>query len=287
MVNLIQTIGLIGSTGNLGKVVYNQLIENGFKVELIGRNFSESNNGRLIPFENIEFRRDQKIDLVINLSNYYTPMPKGEDFERMKDSILGVAEAIAKFNKGKNVPIVSASTYFQYCPNTLQPWSLYSELKSEAQYVLTQHAIDMNFCFSDFVLFDNYGGGRKDKFLDIAIKSINATSPIPATFGEQVVNLAHVCDISSAIVNESKKLLSCREPIIQFFDLRSDETFTLREIARLIETIAGKRPNIRWGALPYREKEVFQLWTTGLERPAGWVPQERVSDYISDVASEQ
>ena len=275
-----KTIALIGATGNLGKVVHSKLEVNGYRVLSIGRPNKVNVEGSINPFEGIEIDGGVNPDLIINLSNFYTPHPSGPDFGAMKNSIVGVAQAIVNFNSGLARPIISASTYFQYAPKPLSPWSEYSKLKSEAQSIFISNSKSNENSFTDFVLFDTYGGDRKDKFLDIALNSLNSSEPISATLGDQLINLSHVNDLASAVVTEAELLLQAKNSGSRIYQLKSENTYTLQKLAELISDVTEKVPNIAWGALPYREKEVFEIWDTRLEMPPYWNPHESLEEYI-------
>ena len=277
------TIALIGYKGNLGKAIDIELNKRGFNVVRIGRTGDLGTQNHLTPNESINLQSGLRASAIINLANYYTPAPDGPDFERMKDSIVGVAKAIAQFNKKLRVPLISASTYFQFSPKTEAPWSDYVLYKNQARELLSDRAISDDFTFTDFILFDNYGGERKSKFFDLAVESLNTGSILPATCGEQVVNLAHIEDIVDAIIQELNLLLRNSSTIQNTYELRSSETYSLKELALLIESNSGRSLNINWCAIPYREREVFNLWDTGFSAPPTWIQKWNVSSYIKSL----
>ena len=273
-------VALIGFTGNLGQIVHSRLLDEGVEVQLIGRKGNNLADGWLIPFEGIETINDLTPEVIINLSNFYSPNPQGPDYEKMKDSIVGVASAIAKYNQSHAISVISASTYFQYCPKEMSPWSTYAQLKSDAQNLLISESDKLGVKFTDYVLYDNYGGSRRDKFLDIALQALFSEKPIPATNGEQIVNLTHIEDIASAIVSETHKNRVKAENDVRIFQLQSSETYSLKGLSLFISEVTSIEPNIAWGSLPYREKEIFQSWDTGLKNPASWIPKHALRDYI-------
>lgn len=273
---------LVGSRGNLGKVVSQLLESRGYEVIAVARHGKGDGSAELVPFVGINFQSNEIPDVVINLANYYTAFPTGPDYNLMKDSILGVATAIANYSQKTAVPVVSASTYFQYCPKNLNPWSEYALLKSKAQELLLNFSEKYSFGFTDFVLFDNYGGDRKSKFFDLALESSMSNLPLQATEGEQIVNLTHIKDHATAFVEESVRLVLTRSNSSNIYQIKSTDTYTLRNLVSFIEGISGKKLNISWGVIPYREREVFEIWNTGLENPPSWMPNYKLEKYVRD-----
>lgn len=279
-------IGLIGATGNLGSSFVQKFKElTGSSLEIIGRpdkpskNFNISQEG-LIQTENGLFP-----NIIVNLSNYYVPNPNFEQANKMRKTILGVADAISKTIDEAGCSVISASTYFQYCPIELRPWSHYSALKSESKMVIESAATHHGTKFTDFVLYDNYGGKNRNKFIDLLEESLRSGLEIACTEGEQLMNLTHVSDLATAMVFEVIELDKAEQSGVRTYELRSDFTISLRELVRKAETASGKRANINWGAIPYREKEVFDLWQTGLNKPPYWKQSINFETYIKEIFS--
>jgi hypothetical protein len=65
-------------------------------------------------------------------------------------------------------------------------------------------------------------------------------------------------------------------------ELKSSYNRTLRGIVDDINEMLDVSLNVNWGGLPYREKEVFEPWNTGLTTPEWWNPK---SGFITWVAA--
>ena len=64
------------------------------------------------------------------------------------------------------------------------------------------------------------------------------------------------------------------------FRLKGIHTFKLRGLAGLVLSVLNISPLIKWGANPYRPKEVFNLWEATYKSPKYWSPKDQLSDYI-------
>ena len=277
-------VGLLGSTGNLGSVFLREInevsVKSNFTLRKIGRagklskDFNITNEG-FITSEEGDFP-----NVIVNLSNSYFPNPAPEQILEMESSILGVANAISNAIRESGCSVVSASTYFQYCPNEHRPWSHYSELKSVAKEIVRTTAESCGTNYTDFVLYDNYGGLKRSKFIDFLERSLLYGEKIDCTEGQQVLNLTHVSDLATAFISEVDELIKVQGKGNQTYELKSNFTVNLRDLVLKAERASGRRASINWGAIPYREREVFELWETGFNCPSGWKPKIEFESYI-------
>jgi dTDP-4-dehydrorhamnose reductase len=273
---------VVGSTGNLGAVVMRVLQKMEVEVQPVIKQVGLDPEFVIIPFKGIFSSNNRLPDVIVNLSNSYFPSPSQEEREKMRESILGVAVAIANSASVWRASIISFSTYFQYAPREHSPWSAYSSLKTQAQSILINESMKSDVSLSDFVLYDTYGGSRKSKFFDLALESQIRNQVMDASLGEQVVNLSHVEDIAETVAKEIFLLIETREKHeIRISELRSSTTLSLRSLVDEINSVSGKQLAINWGRLPYRKKEVFQLWESGLPTPQIWKPSRDLRSYIS------
>ena len=273
---------IVGSTGNLGAVVMRILLKMGVDAVPVHKVGTLDPEFAIIPFDGIYSSTNRSPDLVINLSNFYSSNPSIKDLERMRESIVGVAVAVAKSVSKWRVPVISFSSYFQYAPFENSPWSTYSSLKSEAQDIFISESQNSQISFSDFILYDTYGGARKNKFFDLALQCQILGQTLDASLGEQVLNLTHIEDIAEFVSNQVFMLTNNHEGArTGIFELRASRTLTLRDVVKEIDSVSGEKLEVRWGALPYRTREVFQLWETGLPTPPDWKPVRDLRSYIS------
>lgn len=280
MVNTLPNILIIGCTGNLGSLVLELLHNSNFPIRCTKRLGESAVDPTIIPFKGFRNLQDFEPNIVLNLANYYSQDTSLSSINKMNDSITGVATAIARENIKWKAKIITVSSYFQYCPEEFKPWSLYSELKSEALQILDKSSRSINTQLVNFILYDNYAGKNKKKFFDLLIKSVAMKQSLDATFGEQVINLTDINNIATAIVQECSFSLNLHDNHFVTYDLKGIHTFKLRELAGLVSSVLNISPLIKWGAIPYRPKEVFNLWETTYKPPRYWSPKDQLSDYI-------
>jgi nucleoside-diphosphate-sugar epimerase len=255
----VKNILLIGKTGNLGFEINKYFEEKNYKVFSAVRNPISPDDFLIKPNESINLPKDMKIDLIINAANRYYVDPEPEEVLQMHDSIIGIAQSIYLSNF--SCPIIYFSSYLQYLPDEMQPWSDYTIIKSKATEIFNTYGKDRRTVTLELVLYDNYGGKRKDKFFDLAIDSAMKQTDLQATRGETVVNLTHVFDIvkslESSIISD---LFNSINHINHSYSIYSADLHSLKHLVDLIEEVLKVRVPVKWGAIPYRGKEVFEFY---------------------------
>ena len=262
----------IGTGGNLG----DYFVKNSRYRHFISSTVRESEPTRdfsLITWDKIHLPEKYRPDLIINFANSYYPSPNMAELRNMQDAIVGVAHSIFNTNRIFSAPIIAFSSYFQYAPIEMQPWSQYSILKDESFRIYD----GMDSTKIELTLRDNFGGKRKNKFFDLALLANKNGSQLNANPGESIINLLHLSDICDGIDTVIENLLHGANSA--HFEFKARESHTLRELVRLIDEVSLKETSVKWGTYPYREKEVFEEWDCA-PTPPGWSPKLDLADYI-------
>lgn len=274
-----KSILIIGSSGNLGSELTPLLTQN--------YNVYTPNRNQFNSWLRIEKNSDSGVlpsglspDLILNLATYYSPKPSDLELLKMNNSIVGVAEKLSELNQVWNAPIVGISSYFQFAPKMFQPWSEYSEMKKKASDILRQSCATVQKDFTELVLHDNFGGGRKTKFLDILVDSYRSGNKLQATPGFSILNLVSILNLSQGISNVIESMLMNPTSGSTIYGIHSRRSWTLRALDQHISQITGLKSNVQWGALPYREKEVFEEWEKQ-NLPASWIEDDHaIESYV-------
>ena len=189
----MKNILLIGSHGNLGAEIKKYLNTEDYLVFVTSKKNSSDGKIYFDGTKPLILPKNLKIDLIINAANEYHVSPNHEETSSMRNATTGIAKNILLSNL--SCPILFFSSYLQYLPSELQPWSDYTMMKSEAVEILKEYGKSRKVTTVEITLYDNYGGERKNKFFDLALDSITSKKTLKATDGESVVNLTHIKDI--------------------------------------------------------------------------------------------
>lgn len=255
----MKNILLIGKTGNLGFEINKYFEEKNYKVFSAVRNPTSQYEFLIKPNEPINLPKNTKIDLIINAANRYYVDPNPEEVLQMHDSIIGIAQSIYLSNL--SCPIIYFSSYLQYLPDEMQPWSDYTIIKSNATEIFNSYGKDRRTVTLELVLYDNYGGRRKGKFFDLAIDSAMKQTSLQATRGETVVNLTHVFDIVKSLESSiTSDLFNSINNKNHSYSIYSADSHSLKNLVALIEEVLKVRVTVTWGAIPYRKKELFEFY---------------------------
>jgi nucleoside-diphosphate-sugar epimerase len=275
----MRNILLIGSTGNLGSAVKRYLESKEYIVYCAVRKPIYEKEILVSAFEPILLPKGVTIDLIINASNKYYINPEFNQVIQMSETILGLSKSILQSNF--TCPIVYFSSYLQFLPDEFQPWSIYTEMKSESSEIMLEYGSDRKSKVFEIVLYDNYGGKRKNKFFDLALSAAISQKLLPATKGESVLNLTHINDIVSNLevfIREDSLYIS--SGYNHSYSIYSSDTFNLKELSKYIENILGVKVPIVWDAIPYRDKEVFKFYNSKPLLP-NFIQNIHLKDYIA------
>jgi nucleoside-diphosphate-sugar epimerase len=251
-----------GSRGVIGQEVCKLLADAGFKVtgsRRIHQGQSKLPEVVLDPWTTIE-TFGAKFDAIIHLAGEYSNDLGLSRQSSIFNSNLGLAASISELLVSQPVPVIAVGSYFESAMKENQPWSYYSISKIAARNLLvrgcTRSQVQLDYVF----LYDTYGGSRnRMKFIDQLVNAYDQGLSLPASFGEQVLNLTHVADVAGFLVNLLSKPKNYTWQI-RYSQIKSDETYTLREIAKIAQETFGYEIEIHWGDFPYRDREVFRLW---------------------------
>ena len=275
MINVL----LIGASGNLGSVIEKFLKFNGYQVYRGVKTLNTPQDILIKEFEEIIIPKQVSIDLIINASNRYFVNANRQQVDLMQSAIIGITTSITKTHIG--CPVLFFSTYLQYLDAKTQPWSSYTELKTRSTDMIRSFSKETSIKALELVLYDNYGGQRKNKFFDLAIDSVSTGNKLLATPGDSILNLTYIWDIVNSLreILDKDSILS-KEEGLKTFSIYSEDTYTLRNLVSIIEEISGKTVPIQWGAEPYRSKEVFEFSPVIPIFPT-FVQTKSVVEYIS------
>jgi nucleoside-diphosphate-sugar epimerase len=251
-----KVIVLIGSKGNIGKVLLDKLHASKFEIATIESSASLDTLYSL-----------KSASLIINSANRYFPNPTEDQILLMEHSIIGLAESIVKEAARLNCPILHLSSYFQYPPKELAPWSKYSEFKNRAVALYQNASNEIGISNFEVVLYDNYGGTRGGKILDLLIESGKKKLAIETTGGESILNHSYIGDIADALKNMIEEIFTLKDKTVLKWQLRGPNDYTLKQLDGMIMNALGHPTKVIWGAKPYRKKEVFEIWNCAQNWP--------------------
>lgn len=223
-----------------------------------------------------------KPDAVIHLASYYVFDHKPEEIDILIESNLKVGMYLLESMKLKGVKyLINTGTSFEHFgKGESEVVNLYAATK-QAFGNLCKYYCDAGYIKAVSIkLFDTYG--EKDprkKLLSLLKDNLRTKKELLLSPGEQMIDIVHVEDVIKAYQMVLEQLPTYEESYLEF-GLSNNQRCSLKELVSLVEKIAGEKTNIKWGARPYRDREVMSPWKT-FSPPPGWKPQITLEEGIS------
>lgn len=202
-------------------------------------------------------------DIVLHLATVTTSRNDTEIIHPMISANIefGVLllDALSKCNNMKLFVNTGSFAEFRYGEGKYDNAYLYSASKTAFRAFLDYYSSLCNFKYINAIPYTVYGGKMTVKrLIDYICESLNAPNPVNMSGGEQILDFVHVHDVASffvqAITNFDKTVQMNNGENIH---LGTGIGHSIREVAGIIENEIGKKANINWGALPYRERDIM------------------------------
>lgn len=181
---------------------------------------------------------------------------------------------------GKRRPIVFCGTYWQHSlpDGSYQPNSFYAATKTAFEDIADYYHTVLGQPVLGLKFYDTFGvADLRRRAVDLIINALGADTPLRFSSGTQEVLPLFVDDAADAILR-AVNLLERGEHLALTYGAPGPERLSLRQLAALVESRAGKSANIDWGALADRAHEVRKPFA--LAPLPGWTPKVGLSEGI-------
>ena len=272
----MKTILVTGATGVLAKCFISKFASQ-FRIISGVRKPTQPNSIQVDSWT--EIQSQVKIEAIVHFAGKYLVDDSPLSTQLVHDATVGTATALANFCKAHRTPLLALGSYFELAPLNMQPWSHYAIAKQEAAEILeavsTDHGIPMRYLYT----YDTYGQDfSRKKIVDVLLDP--KTVALELSPGRQKLNLTHESDFVEGIKLALEDLYSEGRTFEKLQIRNNSDEFTLREIAETVNSFRSKKIDLKFGAKPYRSKEVFEVWDCA---PAvqGWLPKTQFQDFVS------
>lgn len=288
-------IFLTGATGFIGKhLVEKMKHENQITINLYGNEtspFSSDVSTYKIDEANInkdiEYFKYECFDGIIHLASLYLNVHEPVQATRLIDSNVRFSTHVIECAVRANVSwFINTGTYWQHYNNSnYNPVNLYAASK-QAFECISRYYVETNLIrFNTLKLSDTFGpNDTRPKIFNIWERIAHSGETLEMSGGEQLIDISYIDDVISAFYLLAEHLQN-KNPQIQngqYFAVKAEKRYSLKELALLFEEVTGLKLNIKWGARPYKEREVMHPWENGISVP-GWNPSKTISEGISQM----
>ena len=260
---------LLGSTGFLGKNLYQEFTQNGFEVICPVRVKKRIHTKLLLP--NCD---SAKFDFIVNAAGYYSRSNNPIQIFKLRSGNYKLIRQIANFRKKYGGCLISFGSYFEHCPRN-------SNLRKTPYYFYKRkgfNEIRKSALLSDsptfyIYLYDTYGfGDRRGKVLDLIIQEFKSGRfPALKTPSQSInwTNSYDVCKDLMLLIENYKKYSTSN---LNEFQIRSKDEYFLLDFVHLLE--AKLNGIYKWESTSENHRKF--LWDCAPDLPSS-KGRERVS----------
>ena len=266
---------ITGATGFIGQNLLPQLCSVCPDVEVLTLNRSVEKAELLFPqdrFTNFVHTSADNWDMVRafnpNIVIHLAALSTADNDIRIIDSLIAsnITYGVQLLSVLSNCPslklFVNTGSFAEYRLGVQQFDSayLYSATKTAFRTFLNYYAGLYAFKYITAVPYTVYGGNPTVKrLMYYIIESLDAPAAIEMTGGEQILDFIQVDDISRFLIYVIQNHCSfCMlEKNGEDFHLGTGRGTTVREVAKIIESVSKRRCNINWGARAYRDRDTM------------------------------
>lgn len=269
----MKNILVSGGTGFIGQNLVQKLVDNGQHVTVIVRPNSDISllgdlrkkielavyDGTYSSLDNC-FRK-KHFECIFHLATCFIAKHEPRDIDEMIESNIsfGVKLAEAATRNGVKKFINTASNWQFYHSEDYRPLNLYAAMKQAFEDTLVYYADTQQLRVASVILFDTYSeNDSRKKLIPLLLRQKSGESPVKLSAGEQVMDLTHVNEIAEALLR-AQGLLVPSAPPYQRYIASSGRALPLKQVIQQLCKDHKLTPEIDWGSVPYREREVFEV----------------------------
>jgi UDP-glucose 4-epimerase len=287
-----------GGNGYLGSFLVKSLKSKGAEVFIVSKNVVETDysfNVDLSNFENLnkiisEIQPDIVYHLAANIS-------RERDFsifeEMLNDNVLGTFNLIKALQNTNYQHFIFTSTSEIYGNNESPfhenqipaPVSPYSLTKVMAENLIKTYHTQVQKNYTILRLFNFYGENMSESFfITQLINTLKRNEDFPMTLGDQSRDFLYIEDVISAMILSAENTNAQNET----FNVCRGKGDKINELANSIAIKMGKLENLKLGALPYRNNEIWEMIgdASKIKESLGFVPKYSLFDGISKILSQ-
>ena len=287
-----QQVALVtGATGFVGSHLARRLVREGWQVHIISRE-----NSRLLDAPEFDKMTKHiyagtsesmiaavaqvKPDVVFHLASLFLAQHKSNEVESLiQSNVLFGNQLLEAMKINEITRIINTGTSWQHYNNDdYNPVCLYAATKQAFEAVLEYYIQACGIKAITLKLFDTYGpDDPRPKLFHLLNKAATSGETLDMSGGEQLIDLVHIDDVTEAYLIAAQRLIECMAQQHECYAVSSGHPMPLRDLVKLYSEVTGNAIQVKWGAEPYRFREVMKAWTGG-DSIEGWQPKLALAD---------
>ncbi|MEK6748711.1 MAG: NAD(P)-dependent oxidoreductase [Pseudomonadota bacterium] len=283
---------LTGATGFVGSNVARRLVKEGWDVHILVRLESDlSQIQDIISYVGIHYYvgitstlvnqiKEINPSVVFHMASLYLANHKSDDIENLVSSnVLFSVQLVEAMAVNGCTQLVNTGTSWQHFNEGDQcPVNLYAATKQAFEDILFFYNRTTHIKSITLKLFDTYGPrDNRKKIISILRDAAMSGDMLDMSPGEQKIDLVYIDDVVEAYVIAAHRLQEKLVRDYECYSVCSGTLVSLRDLVSIASKTFGKLINVRWGARPYRVREVMEPQVDG-QRLSGWVPRKTLEE---------
>ncbi len=280
----VQRAFITGGTGFVGRHLARRLLDEGWKVGLLVRSdeFKQKawEGGSAYEYDGstesvIAAVSQENPAIVFHLASLFLASHNASQVSPLISSnVLLGAQLLEAMKVCGCKKLVNVGTSWQhYLGGDYDPVCLYAATKQAFEAILAYYANAEAIAAITLKLFDTYGPeDPRPKLITKLREAMIANRPLEMSPGQQLISLVYISDVVNAFVQSAGRLLGSSISGLESYVVDADQPVALQDLVHSLEHVCSKKVPVRWGALPYRSREVMQPYRGGKRLP-GWLPQ--------------
>lgn len=275
-------IVLTGITGFVGSNLARFLLNNNYDVSAIIREHSDisilddikDQINFLIYDQDIKkliaFFKETEPTCVFHLASNFIAEHNSSQIDSLISSNITFGLHLLEAMKEAGVQrLLNTGTSWQHYNNeSYNPVCLYAATKQAFESLIEYYVQAEDFKVITLKLFDTYGEtDTRPKLINLLNKFADENTELYMTPGEQILNLVHISDVCNAYDTAFKMVINQHKENHSSYAIAHPNSYQLKEVINIFETISNKKINVVWGGKNYRKREVMKLWDKGRKMP--------------------
>lgn len=288
---------ITGATGYIGSNLTRRLVNEDNNVSIIIRSNSKLNLIKdIVDKINIHVHDGttegmmkilEKVqpDIVFHLASKFISKHKSEDIKPLIESnILFGTQLIEAMSKNNIKYLINTGTAWQHYKNcNYNPVCLYAATKQAFEDILKYYIEVEELKVITLKLFDTYGpNDRRPKIMNLLNRISGSKEELLMSPGQQYLDLVYIDDVIEAFLRAGSIIRASIDIKQESYVVSSGKPIKLKDLVEIFEKISGRKLNVKWGGLPYRNREVMYPWDKG-RTLEGWKPRISIEDGIKKI----
>ena len=231
------------------------------------RSYFEQNNIKCVPFDVgdgtlADTLRELRVTGVVHLASKFVAEHSRHEIDDLISSNIRYGTHILDACTQAGIKwFLNTGTFWQhYNGADYDPVNLYAATKQAFEDIAKFYAEAYGLRFCSLKLCDTYGpGDTRKKIFNLFEKIALSGEMLEMSAGEQLIDIVHVDQVVSAFLNLIYHLDGSVDATgnCDSYFISSGRQVSLKELAREYEVKNRVKLNIKWGARPYRSREVM------------------------------